>query len=73
MLWREFIMSDFEIIVGISSIGSFIVAIIALFKVNKMEKQISIDQNNKTRQIIKKTKIENSNVNQIGRDNKGNR
>lgn len=66
-------MSDFEIIVGISSIGSFIVAIIALFKVNKMEKQISIDQNNKTRQIIKKTKIENSNVNQIGRDNKGNR
>lgn len=66
-------MSDFEIIVGISSIGSFIIAIIALFKVSKIEKQISNDQNNKARQIIKKNKIENSNVNQTGRDNKGSR
>ena len=66
-------MSDLEIIVGISSIGSFVVAFIALFKVNNMEKQISIDQNNKARQIIKKNKIENSNVNQTGRDNKGSR
>ena len=66
-------MNWFEILVGIASIGSFAIAVIALFKVNKVEKTISIskDNTNKTRQSAKKTKVENGSITQIGRDHRG--
>ena len=64
-------MNWFEIVVGVSSIGSFIVAIIALFKVDKIEKQIIKDNSTKTSQSIKDSRITNSDVRQTGRDSKG--
>ncbi|WMC91303.1 hypothetical protein [Kineothrix sp. MB12-C1] len=63
-------MSWFDILIGISSIGSFIVSIVALFKVDKIEKHIVKDYSNKTSQTIKRSKINNSDIRQIGRDNK---
>jgi len=68
------VMAWFEILIGISSIGSFIVAVIALVKIRNIEKIISItyDESNKTKQSIKKTKVENGSVvAQVGRDYKG--
>ena len=66
-------MNWFEILVGISSVGSFIIAAIALFKINKVEKAVSITDNdsNKTKQLIRKTKVENGSITQVGRDYKG--
>ena len=57
-------MGTFEILVGSASIGSFIVAIIALIKVSKVEKVIS----NKAKQIVENTNIENGSIVQSGRD-----
>jgi hypothetical protein len=64
-------MNWFDILIGVSSIGSFIVAIIALFKVDKIEKHIIKDNSNNTSQTIKGSQIKNSDVRQIGRDSKG--
>jgi len=65
-------MNWFDILVGVSSVGSFIVAIIALLKVDKIEKQIIKDNSTKTSQSIKDSRITNSDVRQTGRDSKGN-
>ena len=64
-------MNLFDIVIGISSIGSFIVAVIALVKINRVEKAILISENssNSTKQEIKKATIECSSVTQVGRDN----
>ena len=66
-------MSLFDILIGISSVGSFVVAVIALFKINKVEKAITIsqDSSNRAKQEIAGTKIEGSTVIQAGRDNRG--
>ena len=66
-------MNWFEILVGISSVGSFIVAVIALFKVRKVEKAISISKEDlsKTKQSINRSKFENVSGTQVGRDYKG--
>ena len=64
-------MNWFDILVGVSSVGSFVVAIIALLKVDKIEKQIIKDNSTKTSQSIKGSNINNSDVRQIGRDSKG--
>ena len=63
-------MDLFNVLVGVSTIGSFIVAIIALSKVDKIEKHLT-DNSNKTSQTIKNSKIKESNVRQVGRDSKG--
>ena len=62
-------MWAFEIAVGVASIGSFIVSIITILKVNEIEKQIN--KNNRTKQSITKSEIKNSDVVQVGRDYKG--
>ena len=64
-------MGWFDILVGVSSVGSFIISIIALFKVDKIQKQIVKDNSIKTSQLIKGSHINNSDIRQIGRDNKG--
>ena len=64
LLVGGFNMGTFEILVGSASIGSFIVAIIALIKVSKVEKVIS----NKAKQIVENTNIENGSIVQSGRD-----
>ena len=66
-------MDVFDILIGISSIGSFVVAVIALFKVHKIEKAISIsvDSSNRTKQSLKNVKVENGSITQVGRNNRG--
>jgi len=56
-------MELFEIIVGVSSIGSFFVAIIALYLVNDIKKNV-----NKTSQKMNENKIKDSRINQVGGD-----
>ncbi len=62
-------MNWFDMLVGISSICSFLVAIIALFKVDKIEKHVV--KKNKTSQIIKGSTIQSSSVKQVSINNKG--
>jgi len=66
-------VSLFDILIGISSVGSFVVAVIALFKVHKIERAISIsvDSSNRTKQSLKNVKVESSSVMQVGRDKRG--
>ena len=66
-------MGLFDILIGISSIGFFVVAIIALVKVHNIEKAISISVNNSNRakQSLKNVKVENGSIMQTGRDNRG--
>ena len=63
-------MEWFEIVVGISSVGSFIVAVIALIKIREVEKSISMSNSNsnKTAQRISNNEINESSVKQVGRD-----
>ena len=61
-------MDWFDILIGISSVGSFIVAVIALLKMHKIQKVLQNDNSNKSKQVIEKTEIQNSNVKQVGRD-----
>ena len=64
-------MNWFNILVGCSTIGAFIIAIIALFKVNKIEKQIINSHSTETNQTIENSKVQNSDIIQVGRDYAG--
>lgn len=59
-------MEILEIGAAIASIGSFVVAIIALFNANEAKKEVR-----KIKQTINSKEISNSNINQIGGDNHG--
>jgi len=65
-----FYLNWFDIVVGVSTVCSLIVAIIALIKVDRIQKHIISESSNKTKQTIKKTQIHNSEVRQVGRDSK---
>lgn len=64
-------MNLLDYIMVITSIGSLIVAIISLFKVDKVEKHLINDDSNEVNQEIKNNQISKSNVKQVGRDKSG--
>lgn len=61
-------MDIFEIVVGLTSIGSFIIAIIALFKIEEIRNYTSLVSKNKVKQTIEDVELSSSEIKQTGRD-----